>query len=65
MSWRASVNTVKSNDSSEPATFQEAVGGPDQSHWRKAVRADLESMRIRGVFRAAQSSSGQRAIGTK
>ena len=65
MSWRASVNTVKANDSSEPATFQEAVGGPDQSHWRKAVRADLESMRIRGVFRAAQLPSGQRAIGTK
>ncbi|KAG2759151.1 hypothetical protein Pcac1_g28786 [Phytophthora cactorum] len=41
-------------DLSEPTTFQEAVNRPDQVHWRKAIRAELESMRLRGVFRAAQ-----------
>uniref|UniRef100_H3H7L6 CCHC-type domain-containing protein n=1 Tax=Phytophthora ramorum TaxID=164328 RepID=H3H7L6_PHYRM len=34
-------------------------------HWRKAIRAELKSMRLRGVFRAAKLPSGQRAIGTK
>ncbi|KAG3231278.1 hypothetical protein PI124_g23628 [Phytophthora idaei] len=38
---------------------------PDQVHWRKAIRAELKSMRLRGVFRAAKLPNGQRAIGTK
>ncbi|KAG4037401.1 hypothetical protein PC123_g27034 [Phytophthora cactorum] len=52
-------------DLSEPSTFQEAVNGPDQVHWRKAIHAELKSMRLRGVFRAAKLPNGQRAIGTK
>ncbi|KAG2963948.1 hypothetical protein PC120_g27454 [Phytophthora cactorum] len=52
-------------DLSKPSTFQEAVNGPDQVHWRKAIRAELKSMRLRGVFRAAKLPNGQRAIGTK
>ncbi|KAG3122720.1 Retrovirus-related Pol polyprotein from transposon TNT 1-94 [Phytophthora cactorum] len=64
--WRASANAVEATvDLSEPSTFQEAVNGPDQVHWRKAIRAELESMRLRGVFRAAKLPNGQRAIGTK
>ncbi|KAH7460339.1 Retrovirus-related Pol polyprotein from transposon TNT 1-94 [Phytophthora ramorum] len=64
--WRASANAVEAAaDLSEPTTFQEAVNGPDQVHWRKAIRAELKSMRLRGVFRAAKLPSGQRAIGTK
>ncbi|KAG2758456.1 hypothetical protein Pcac1_g29407 [Phytophthora cactorum] len=63
--WRASANAVEAGDLSEPTTFQEAVNGPDQVHWRKAIRAELESMRLRGVFRAAKLPNGQRAIGTK
>uniref|UniRef100_H3H8Q5 Reverse transcriptase Ty1/copia-type domain-containing protein n=1 Tax=Phytophthora ramorum TaxID=164328 RepID=H3H8Q5_PHYRM len=63
---RASANAVEAAaDLSEPTTFQEAVNGPDQVHWRKAIRAELKSMRLRGVFRAAKLPSGQRAIGTK
>ena len=41
------------------------MSGPDQVHWRKAIHAELESMRLRGVFRAAKLPNGQRAIGTK
>ena len=41
------------------------MSGPDQVHWRKAIRAELESMRLRGVFRAAKLPNGQRTIGTK
>ncbi|KAG2758595.1 Retrovirus-related Pol polyprotein from transposon TNT 1-94 [Phytophthora cactorum] len=63
--WRASANAVEAGDLSDPTTFQEAVNGPDQVHWRKAIRAELESMRLRGVFRAAKLPNGQRAIGTK
>ncbi|KAG2959322.1 hypothetical protein PC119_g26745 [Phytophthora cactorum] len=63
--WRASANAVEAGDLSEPTTFQKAVNGPDQVHWRKAIRAELESMRLRGVFRAAKLPNGQRAIGTK
>ncbi|KAG2960768.1 Retrovirus-related Pol polyprotein from transposon TNT 1-94 [Phytophthora cactorum] len=64
--WRASTNAVEATvDLSEPSTFQEAVNGPDQVHWRKAIRAELKSMRLRGVFRAAKLPNGQRAIGTK
>ncbi|KAG2770555.1 hypothetical protein PC112_g25414 [Phytophthora cactorum] len=66
MFWRASANAVEATvDLSEPSTFQEAVNGPDQVHWRKAIHAELKSMRLRGVFRAAKLPNGQRAIGTK
>ncbi|KAG3239233.1 hypothetical protein PI124_g15825 [Phytophthora idaei] len=63
--WRVSANAVEAGDLSEPTTFQDAVNGPDQVHWRKAIRAELKSMRLRGVFRAAKLPNGQRAIGTK
>ena len=52
-------------DLSEPSTFQEAVNGPDQVHWRKAIGAELDSMKLRGVFRATKLPNGQSAIGTK
>ncbi|KAG2852515.1 Retrovirus-related Pol polyprotein from transposon TNT 1-94 [Phytophthora cactorum] len=63
--WRASANAVEAGDLSEPTTFQNAVNGPDQVHWRKAIPAELKSMRLRGVFRAAKLPDGHRAIGTK
>uniref|UniRef100_A0AAV1VK09 Integrase catalytic domain-containing protein n=1 Tax=Peronospora matthiolae TaxID=2874970 RepID=A0AAV1VK09_9STRA len=64
--WRASANAVEAAvDLSEPSTFEAAVSGPDQVHWRKAIHAELESMRLRGVFREAKLPNGQRAIGTK
>ena len=64
--WHASANTIEAAaDLSEPSTFEEAVSGPDQVHWRKAIDAELASMKLRGVFRAAKLPSGQRAIGTK
>ncbi|KAG2872558.1 hypothetical protein PC117_g27995 [Phytophthora cactorum] len=63
---RTDANAVEATvDLSEPSTFQEAVNGPDQVHWRKAIHAELKSMRLRGVFRAAKLPNGQRAIGTK
>ena len=64
--WRASANAVEqATDLSDPSTFEAAVNGPDQVHWHKAIQAELESMRPRGVFRAANLPIGQRAIGTK
>ena len=64
--WHASANAVEAAmDLSEPSTFQEAVNGPDQVHWRKAIGAELDSMKLRGVFRAAKLPNGQSAIGTK
>lgn len=64
--WHASANAVEAAaDLSEPSTFEEAVSGPDQIHWRKAINAELASMKLRGVFRATKLPSGQRAIGTK
>ena len=64
--WRASANAVETAvDLSKTLTFEAAVSGPDQVHWRKAIQAELESMRLRGVFRAAQLPKGHCAIGTK
>uniref|UniRef100_A0AAV1UBG6 Reverse transcriptase Ty1/copia-type domain-containing protein n=1 Tax=Peronospora matthiolae TaxID=2874970 RepID=A0AAV1UBG6_9STRA len=63
--WRASANAVEGTDLSEPTTFKDAVGGPDQVHWRKAVCAELDSMKLRGVFRATKLPAGQNTIGTK
>uniref|UniRef100_A0AAV1TCV4 Integrase catalytic domain-containing protein n=1 Tax=Peronospora matthiolae TaxID=2874970 RepID=A0AAV1TCV4_9STRA len=64
--WRASANAIETAvDLSEPSTFEAAVSGTDQVHWREAVRAELESMRLREVFRAAKLPEGYRAIGTK
>uniref|UniRef100_A0AAV1VCV7 Reverse transcriptase Ty1/copia-type domain-containing protein n=1 Tax=Peronospora matthiolae TaxID=2874970 RepID=A0AAV1VCV7_9STRA len=31
--WRASANAVEGTDLSEPTTFEDAVGGPDQVLW--------------------------------
>ncbi|POM73090.1 Integrase catalytic core protein [Phytophthora palmivora] len=65
MLWRASANAVEASDSVEPKPFQEAVNGSGQAHRRKAIRAELKSMRLRGVFRAAKLPNNQRAVGTK
>ena len=62
--WRANAVETAA-DLSGPSPFEAAVSGPDQVHWRKAIHAELESMRLRGVFRAAKLPNGQRAIGTK
>uniref|UniRef100_H3GC12 Integrase catalytic domain-containing protein n=1 Tax=Phytophthora ramorum TaxID=164328 RepID=H3GC12_PHYRM len=63
--WRASANAVEeAADLSEPTTFQEAVNGPDQVHWRKAIRAELKSMRLRDrpatewVFKIKRKADG-------
>jgi hypothetical protein len=56
---------VEAADLPEPTTFQDAVSGPDQVHWRTAIRAELKSMRLRGVFRAAKLPTSQHAIRTK
>uniref|UniRef100_A0AAV1U7Z5 Integrase catalytic domain-containing protein n=1 Tax=Peronospora matthiolae TaxID=2874970 RepID=A0AAV1U7Z5_9STRA len=64
--WRASANAVETAvDLSEPSTFEAAVSGPDQVHWREDIRAELESMRLREVFRAAKLPKGHCSIGTK
>ena len=64
--WHASANAVEAAaDFSEPSTYEDAVSGPDQVHWRKAICAELDSMKLRGVFRAAKLPTGQSAIGTK
>ena len=64
--WHASANALEAlTDLSEPSTYEEAVSGPDQVHWRKAIHAELESMRLRGVFRPVKMSNEQRAIRTK
>lgn len=48
--WRASVNAVEGADLSEPTTLQGTIGGPDQVHWRKAICAELDPMKLHGVF---------------
>ena len=64
--WSVSANDIETAvDLSEPSTFEAAVSGPDQVHWREAIQAKLESMPLRGVFRAAKMPQGHRAIGTK
>ncbi|OWZ10647.1 Copia protein [Phytophthora megakarya] len=37
MFWRASANDVEESGSAKPKSYQEAVSGPDQDHWRKAI----------------------------
>lgn len=63
--WHASANVAEASDLAEFATFQDAINGPNQMHWRKAIQAELESMQLRGVFRATKLPRNQRAIGTK
>uniref|UniRef100_A0AAV1UAA0 Integrase catalytic domain-containing protein n=1 Tax=Peronospora matthiolae TaxID=2874970 RepID=A0AAV1UAA0_9STRA len=63
--WRVSANVIETAvDLSEPSTFEAAVSGPDQVHWREAIQAELESMRLREVFRASKLPKGHRTIGT-
>ena len=61
--WQTSANAVESDDSSELTTFQDAVKWPDQVHWREAIRAELNSMQLRGMFQAANLPTGQHVIG--
>uniref|UniRef100_A0AAV1U9M7 Reverse transcriptase Ty1/copia-type domain-containing protein n=1 Tax=Peronospora matthiolae TaxID=2874970 RepID=A0AAV1U9M7_9STRA len=64
--WRVSANVIETAvDLSEPSTFEAAVSGPDQVHWREAIQAELESMRLREVFRASKLPKGHRTIVTK
>uniref|UniRef100_A0AAV1U9U7 Integrase catalytic domain-containing protein n=1 Tax=Peronospora matthiolae TaxID=2874970 RepID=A0AAV1U9U7_9STRA len=58
--WRASANAVEATDLAEPVTFQDAINCPDQAHWRNAVKAELKSMHLRGVFRAAKTAKRPR-----
>ena len=52
-------------DLSDLSTFKEAEGGPDEVHWRKAIDAEIDSMKLHDVVRAAKLPNGQRAICTK
>ena len=63
--WRASANVAEARDLAEPTTYQDAINGSNQVHWNKAIQAELESMQLRGVFRAAKLPRNHRAIGTK
>uniref|UniRef100_A0AAV1V5Y8 Integrase catalytic domain-containing protein n=1 Tax=Peronospora matthiolae TaxID=2874970 RepID=A0AAV1V5Y8_9STRA len=60
--WLASANAVEATGLAEPVTFQDAINGPDQAQWRNAVKAELKSMHLRGVFRATKLPRGQGAI---
>uniref|UniRef100_A0AAV1VML5 Reverse transcriptase Ty1/copia-type domain-containing protein n=1 Tax=Peronospora matthiolae TaxID=2874970 RepID=A0AAV1VML5_9STRA len=53
------------NAKPQPTTFKDAVGGPDRVHWRNEICAELDSMKLRGAFRATKLPSGQHTIGTK
>lgn len=35
----ASANAAEASDLAEPTTFQDAISGPNQVHWRKAIQA--------------------------
>ena len=48
----------------KPSTFDAAVSGRDQVHWRKAIQVELKSMRLPEVFCAATLPTGHCAIGT-
>ena len=48
--WQANANAVKCADLLEPRTFQGAIDGPEQVHWRKAICAEVDSMKLRDVF---------------
>ena len=39
--WGASANAVEASDLDEPTTFRDAINGPDQVHWRKAIQAEF------------------------
>ncbi|CEG46822.1 integrase [Plasmopara halstedii] len=60
--WRASANLIEVDDLSDTTTYQDAVNGSDQIHWRKAICAELDSMKLRGIFRAAKLPTGHQAI---
>ena len=56
--WHASDNAGEATDLAEPATFQDAINGTKQVHLIKAIREEeLESMRLRGIFRSAKLPS--------
>lgn len=63
--WRASANMVKVSDSTEPSSYKEAVNGPDQVHWKRAILAELQSMHDREVFLPTKLPTGQRTIDAK
>jgi hypothetical protein len=35
---------------SQPSTLEEALSGPEASHWKEALRKEIENFKVRGVF---------------
>lgn len=63
--WQASANVVKGANLFMSTRFEDAISGQDQVHWRKTSCAELNSMKLRGVFRARKVPVEQHTIGTK
>ncbi len=49
----------------EPATYAEAVVGPDSEKWLEAMRSEMESMYTNQVWTLIDSPKGVKPIGCK
>ncbi len=49
----------------EPATYAEAVAGPDSEKWLEAMRSEMESMYTNQVWNLVDAPEGVKPIGCK
>jgi hypothetical protein len=56
---------IAPQDDEEPKTFSHALSGPKASEWVKAMKEEMESMKINQVWDLVDLPSGRRSIGNK
>jgi hypothetical protein len=56
---------IAPQDDEEPKTFSHALSGPKAREWIKAMKEEMESMKINQIWDLVDLPSGRRSIGNK
>jgi len=56
---------IQDADLEEPTTLEEALSGPNRTQWLSATRAEVHSLRAKGVYRLVDRSPKMRVLGGK
>lgn len=46
-------------------TYEEAINGPEESHWKEAIQKELDSLRENNVLQLAEESHAEKPISTR
>lgn len=49
----------------EPATFDEAMRGPDKEKWQQAMQEEIDSLKRMGTWKLVEPPEGRKIVGCK